>query len=79
MDKGIFEKVCGFTVFAPCTDEANRSGDDPADQQLVIEHRRSALLVRIDLHMLSLQALAAVIGALSQCPLRFPCLGEMPL
>ena len=47
------------------TDEADWSWSDPADQQLVVEDGRSALLVWIYLHVLLSKTFATVVGTMT--------------
>ena len=65
-------------VFRPRTHEPNRPRDDSRDEKLVVERRRSAVFVRVDLDMLVLLPLPAVVGAHAWFPVRHRCLGHFP-
>lgn len=72
-------KVEDHTILTPRRHEPNRPRYDPADQQLVIEHRRSPFLIRIEIHMLLLQTRPAVITALPRFPIGLLGLDEVEL
>ena len=67
------------TVFTPCAHKSNRPRDYPRYQQLIVECRRTAFLVWVDLHMLLFQRFPVVIGTLTELPIGIPGLGKMPL
>jgi hypothetical protein len=63
-------------VLRPGTYETDGSGYDGGDQQFVVERRRPAVLVRVDVYVVVLQAFAVVVCALAGLPRRVLGFGE---
>lgn len=71
-------EVRGASILASSADESDRTWDNGADEKLVVERRWSSILVRVNGDVLLLQALAAVVGAVSGLPVRVGSLRHVP-
>lgn len=65
-------------IFASGTDESDWTWNNGADEKLVVERRWSSILVRVNGDVLLLQALAAVVGAVSGFPVGVRSLRHVP-
>lgn len=80
-DLGVGERgeVRAASVFGSRAYESNGSWDDGGDQELVVECRWAAILIRINGDVVFLQAFATIVGSVAGLPVGVYGLSHMPL